>query len=74
MLNAAYEIAVAAFLAGRIGFLQIAAIVADTLARYDPPAPATLDAVLAVDAAARALAEERIGAGATRGRVEDCVT
>ena len=56
ILNAANEIAVAAFLAGRIGFLEIAAIVADTLARYDPPAPATLDAVLAVDAEARSIA------------------
>ena len=32
ILNAANEIAVAAFLEGRIGFLEIAAIVADTLA------------------------------------------
>ena len=64
ILNAANEIAVAAFLAGRIGFLEIAAIVADTLARYDPPAPATLGAVLAVDAEARAKAGER---------VEECV-
>ena len=64
ILNAANEVAVAAFLAGRVGFLEIAAIVADTLDRYDPPAPATLDAVLAVDAEARAIAGER---------VEDCV-
>ena len=60
ILNAANEVAVAAFLAGRIGFLEIAAIVADTLARYDPPAPGTLDAVLAVDAEARRLADERV--------------
>ena len=53
ILNAANEVAVAAFLAGRIGFLEIAAIVSDTLDRYDPPAPATLDAVLAIDAEAR---------------------
>ena len=64
ILNAANEIAVAAFLAGRIGFLEIAAIVANTLERYDPVAPATLDAVLAIDAEARALAGER---------VKDCV-
>ncbi len=64
VLNAANEVAVAAFLAGRIGFLQIAAIVADMLDRYDPPRPDTLDAVLAVDAEARARASER---------VEDCV-
>lgn len=60
VLNAANEIAVAAFLAGRIGFLEIAAIVADTLACHDPPAPSTLDAVLAVDAEARRVAGEQV--------------
>ncbi|MDR6850908.1 1-deoxy-D-xylulose-5-phosphate reductoisomerase [Sphingomonas sp. BE123] len=64
ILNAANEVAVAAFLKGGIGFLEIAAIVADTLNRYDPPAPATLDQVLAIDAEARILAGER---------VKDCV-
>ncbi|MES2045335.1 MAG: 1-deoxy-D-xylulose-5-phosphate reductoisomerase [Pseudomonadota bacterium] len=64
ILNAANEVAVAAFLARRIGFLEIAAIVADTLSCYDPTAPATLDAVLAVDGEARRIAGER---------VEDCV-
>ncbi|TPG43690.1 1-deoxy-D-xylulose-5-phosphate reductoisomerase [Sphingomonas koreensis] len=64
ILNAANEIAVAAFLAHQIGFLEIAAIVADTLERYDPAAPDSLDAVLAVDKEARAVA---------RARVEDCV-
>ena len=61
ILNAANEIAVAAFLDRRIGFLEIAAIVADILERYDPPAPGTLDAVLAIDAEARALAGQRVG-------------
>ncbi len=64
ILNAANEVAVAAFLGGRVGFLEIAAIVADTLARYDPAAPDSLDAVLAIDAEARAYAGER---------VKDCV-
>jgi 1-deoxy-D-xylulose-5-phosphate reductoisomerase len=64
ILNAANEIAVAAFLDRRVGFLEIAAIVADTLDRYDPPAPDTLDDVLVVDAEARRLAGER---------VKDCV-
>jgi len=64
ILNAANEIAVAAFLARRIGFLEIAAIVSDTLDGYDPPAPDTLDDVLMVDAEARRLAGER---------VKDCV-
>jgi 1-deoxy-D-xylulose-5-phosphate reductoisomerase len=63
ILNAANEVAVAAFLAGGIGFLEIAAIVADTLGRYDPPAPGTLDEVLAVDTEARALADECVKDG-----------
>ncbi len=64
ILNAANEVAVAAFLAGAVKFLEIAAIVYDTLARYDPAAPESLDAVLAIDAEARARAAER---------VKDCV-
>ncbi|MBB4154031.1 1-deoxy-D-xylulose-5-phosphate reductoisomerase [Sphingomonas jinjuensis] len=63
ILNAANEVAVAAFLAGRIGFLEIAAIVEDTLLRYAPAAPASLDDVLAVDAEARRLAGERVEDG-----------
>jgi 1-deoxy-D-xylulose-5-phosphate reductoisomerase len=59
ILNAANEVAVAAFLAGRIGFLEIAAIVEHTLDSYDPPAPETLDAVIAVDATARIMAGRR---------------
>jgi 1-deoxy-D-xylulose-5-phosphate reductoisomerase len=61
-LNAANEIAVAAFLAGRIGFLDITAVVAEVLDRYDPPAPASLDDVLAIDVEARRLAEGRVTA------------
>src|SRR5690606_23715611 len=60
ILNAANEIAVAAFLGNRAAFLEIAAIVADTLAGYDPAAPATLDDVLAIDAEARRIAGERV--------------
>jgi 1-deoxy-D-xylulose-5-phosphate reductoisomerase len=62
ILNAANEVAVAAFLARRAGFLEIAAIVRDTLERYDPPAPTDLEAVLAIDAEARVLAAERVKA------------
>jgi 1-deoxy-D-xylulose-5-phosphate reductoisomerase len=64
ILNAANEVAVAAFLSGTIAFLEIAAITADTLERYDPAAPETLDAVLAIDLEARRIAGER---------VKDCV-
>ena len=56
VLNAANEVAVAAFLAGQLGFTRIAALVEETLARALPPAPATLDDVLSVDRAARAVA------------------
>ncbi|WP_033922512.1 1-deoxy-D-xylulose-5-phosphate reductoisomerase [Sphingomonas sp. 37zxx] len=64
ILNAANEIAVAAFLARQIGFLEIAAIVADTLASYDPPAPDTVEEVLTIDGEARRIAA---------ARVKDCV-
>jgi 1-deoxy-D-xylulose-5-phosphate reductoisomerase len=53
VLNAANEMAVAAFLAGHIGFTRIAAYVADVLSCYAPPAPASLEDVLAIDAEAR---------------------
>ncbi|WP_404369418.1 1-deoxy-D-xylulose-5-phosphate reductoisomerase [Sphingomonas sp. MMS24-J45] len=60
ILNAANEIAVAAFLGGQIGFLEIAAIVEDTLSAYDPAAPGTLGDVLAVDAEAREHAQRQV--------------
>ena len=54
ILNAANEVAVAAFLAGQIRFTRIAAVVEETLQRSnDAPRPATLDEVLAVDQSAR---------------------
>jgi len=53
ILNAANEAAVAAFLAGTIGFLDIAAVVEEVLAQYEPPPPETLADVVAIDAEAR---------------------
>jgi len=53
VLNAANEVAVAAFLAGQIAFTDISALVAQTLDKDLPPAPRTLDDVLAVDSMAR---------------------
>ncbi len=53
VLNAANEVAVAAFLAGQIPFTRIAAYVEDVLGAYAPPAPAVLGDVIAVDAEAR---------------------
>jgi 1-deoxy-D-xylulose-5-phosphate reductoisomerase len=58
VMNAANEVAVAAFLDRRIGFLAITEIVERVLARYGPPCPATIDDVLTVDAEARAHAAE----------------
>jgi len=57
-LNAANEVAVAAFLGGQIGFTQIASIVAETLNNDIQAAPTSLEEVLAVDADARVRASE----------------
>ncbi|MGB7371806.1 1-deoxy-D-xylulose-5-phosphate reductoisomerase [Erythrobacter sp.] len=58
-LNAANEIAVAAFLSGQIAFTRIAAVVEETLQASNlPPRPQTLDEVLSVDAAGRRQARE----------------
>ncbi|MCZ8324031.1 MAG: 1-deoxy-D-xylulose-5-phosphate reductoisomerase [Sphingomonadaceae bacterium] len=54
VLNAANEVAVAAFLAGKLPFTRIAVVVEQVLARYAPPPPVSLADVMAVDAAARA--------------------
>ena len=56
VLNAANEVAVAAFLAGHLPFTRIAVMVEELLGRYAPPAPTTLDQVIAVDAEARTMA------------------
>ncbi|MCB2089680.1 MAG: 1-deoxy-D-xylulose-5-phosphate reductoisomerase [Sphingomonadaceae bacterium] len=58
VLNAANEVAVAAFLAGKIGFTRIALTVEESLSRSLPPAPATLEEVLAVDSEARVKAAQ----------------
>ncbi len=58
VLNAANEIAVAAFLDHRIGFLDIADVVKAVLDRYDPPAPSAIEDVLAIDTEARAVAAQ----------------
>jgi 1-deoxy-D-xylulose-5-phosphate reductoisomerase len=60
VLNAANEVAVEAFLAGRLGFLQIAQLVAETLELADARGvlgeAEDLETVLATDTAARKLA------------------
>ena len=58
--NAANEIAVAAFLDGRLPFLGIAAVVEETLAAVDGAPPRDLDDLVEADAGARALAERSL--------------
>ena len=58
VLNAANEVAVAAFLGRRIGFLQIAAIVESALEESANRPPESLEDVLAIDREARAFAGE----------------
>ena len=58
VLNAANEVAVAAFLSGKLAFTRIAAQVEETLGRFAPRAPASLDEVIALDAEARARTRE----------------
>jgi len=53
VLNAANEIAVAAFLAGRIGFLDIVPLVEQAIARTAAPVPRSIADVLDIDRAAR---------------------
>ena len=54
--NAANEVAVAAFLDGRIGFLDIAGVVEETLSRVDGSPARDLDDLVAADDEARQLA------------------
>jgi 1-deoxy-D-xylulose-5-phosphate reductoisomerase len=53
LLNAANEVAVDAFLAGRLSFTGISRVIADTLDAVPAAAAADLDAVMAADAQAR---------------------
>jgi len=57
-LNAADEIAVEAFLGGRIGFTAIAELVEETLSRQPNRDPGTIQEVLEIDRESRALARE----------------
>ncbi|WP_240330789.1 1-deoxy-D-xylulose-5-phosphate reductoisomerase [Sphingorhabdus sp. Alg239-R122] len=58
ILNAANEVAVAGFLNGQCGFLDITAIVSQTLERYDPGQPVTIQDILAIDSEARSVAQD----------------
>jgi len=67
VLNAANEVAVSAFLQGRIGFLAIPALVEDTLAALSAAPAESLEALLAADAQARRLAESKLTEHAATG-------
>jgi len=77
IFNAANEIAVEAFLAGQIGYLDIARLVEDVLSFAQginlPKTPASLDEALAIDAEGRRLARQRLGRFAA-GRQEAEIT
>lgn len=59
-LNAANEIAVAAFLDGRIRFTDIGSIVADLLAKINPQQLNSVPAVLSLDEQVRAYSREQV--------------
>jgi 1-deoxy-D-xylulose-5-phosphate reductoisomerase len=60
VFNAANEVAVAAFLEGRLPFLAVAEVVADALARTDDARARDLTDLLEADRSARSLADERL--------------
>ena len=62
ILNAANEIAVAAYLQGRIAFTDIAVIVESVLQAYDAPAPSAISDVLEIDGEARRMAARKMEA------------
>ncbi|MEQ9449064.1 MAG: 1-deoxy-D-xylulose-5-phosphate reductoisomerase, partial [Rhodospirillaceae bacterium] len=61
-MNAANEVAVASFLSGGIGFLDIAAVVEETLERTPNGALRSLEDVHATDETARLTATDVAGA------------
>lgn len=63
-LNAADEIAVEAFLLGKIGFLSIYGIVSETLSKMPVCSPRTVGDILEIDRESRALARELVTARA----------
>ena len=63
ILNAANEIAVAGFLAGRIGFTDIPSLVEEALERNAAEAPTSIDEVIAIDRETRRKVNEMVGEG-----------
>jgi 1-deoxy-D-xylulose-5-phosphate reductoisomerase len=61
VLNAADEVAVAAFLAGKIGFTAIPALIERVLLAMPAVQPTHFEDLFAVDAEARRRTEEEVG-------------
>ena len=61
VLNAANEIAVEAFLSGRIAYTRIASVITETLQHCPAPPVETLESLLAIDAEARRIATGQVG-------------
>jgi 1-deoxy-D-xylulose-5-phosphate reductoisomerase len=61
VLNAANEVAVAGFLAGRCGFMEIPRLIGDALESHGGASAADLDACLALDGAVRRSTEAALG-------------
>jgi 1-deoxy-D-xylulose-5-phosphate reductoisomerase len=66
LLNAADEIAVAAFLDGRIGFDRIAHVIDSAVARWGSEDEPGLDAIVALDAEVRETLDRELGKAARR--------
>jgi 1-deoxy-D-xylulose-5-phosphate reductoisomerase len=69
ILNAANEAAVAGFLAGRIGFLDIERVVEGALEALPGTVPVSIDELVAIDSEARRFAEDFIGSRLARRSV-----
>jgi len=61
VLNAANEVAVGAFLEGRVGFCDIVSCVSDVMEKHEPKTLANIDELIHVDRWARECAKEVIG-------------
>jgi 1-deoxy-D-xylulose-5-phosphate reductoisomerase len=66
ILNAANEVAVAAFLDQRLPYLQIAAVVRETLSKVQSAAASSIAIVLGADAEARRIAAQIVSSLANR--------
>ncbi len=66
ILNAANEVAVHAFLGGRLSFLRIAAVIEDTLERLPATPVRSFESLYEADREARAVAAELVEASSKR--------